>query len=668
MRTKAFLFLLAGTLSCVSGFASTLTVTNVLDNGPGSLRATIAAAAAGDVIQFDPSLNGQVILLATQINVTRAVTIDGPGATNITISGGNHTRILSATAPLALGGVTLKNGFGNGGALLVSRTRATVTGCAFTDNAAPNGTGGAIYNLASALDLSRCTFSGNTAAGFGLGGAFYGSPGVAVTMTDCVFTANSAHDGGAIFADNPLTMLRCTFTGNSIPTDGIAGAVFNEYPTLITACIFTGNSTGDGGEGGALFIGDGVIRDSLISGNTVGTTNGFEAQGAGIWNFGTLRIVNSTIANNTSGAQSQGAGIYNDGALTLDNSTVSGNSTGLSSMGGGVFNEESDGATLSAANTIIARNSAPIGPDILGTFISRGYNLIGNTSGNFGANANDLINVDPLLGPLQDNGGPTATMALLPHSAAIDHGDPAFDPNAFAPPLTTDQRGSLRVDNGQLDIGAYESAPPHFPKIVSLTDPQTVECTSHQGTTASISVQVSDSKGHALVIQWIVNNQVAQTDQIPAAKPTSAGQATYTAIYPDGPTNVTVVVNDGESDPVTQSTTVTIVDTTPPTITSLGASPNVFSPPNHKMVPVTISAAATDICDPNPNIKIISVISNEPGPDQYQITGDLTLNVQSERNGTGNGRVYTIVVQATDDSGNATTKSVTVTVPKGNGK
>jgi len=86
------------------------------------------------------------------------------------------------------------------------------------------------------------------------------------------------------------------------------------------------------------------------------------------------------------------------------------------------------------------------------------------------------------------------------------------------------------------------------------------------------------------------------------------------------------------------------------------------------MVPVTISAAAADICDPNPKTKIISVTSNEPGDGQYQITGDLTLNLQSERNGGGNGRVYTIVVQATDASGNATTKNVTVTVPKGNNK
>jgi hypothetical protein len=663
---KAFLCLLAGALSCVSSSASTLIVTSALDNGPGSLRDTIGAAAAGDVIQFDPALNGQVIALASQIRVTRELRIDGPGADKIAISGGNRTRILFVTAPLTLKGLTLKNGLGDGGALYVSQARASVTGCVFADNASPNGLGGALYNPGSPLEFSNCTFLRNTATGFGLGGVFFGAPHAEVTMTDCTFTDNSAHDGGVIFGDAKLNLVRCIFTNNSIPTDGIAGAVFNESPTFITGCVFTGNSAGEGGEGGALFIADGIIRDSLIANNAVGSTRSEDAQGAGIWNFGTLRIENSTIANNTSGDQSQGAGIYNDGVLILNNSTVSGNAAGASSIGGGIFNDDDDGAILSIANTIIARNSAPAAPDISGTVGSRSYNVIGNIQGNIGATANDFINVDPFLGPLQENGGPTATMALLPGSVAIDHGDPAFNPNAFVPAMTTDQRGARRVDGDRLDIGAYESEPPHFPTINSLTGPQTVECTSQHGTTASVSVQVSDSKGHALIIQWIVNNQVAQTDEIPAAKPTSTGQSTYTAIYPDGPTNVTVVVNDGESDPVTQSTTVTIVDTTAPTITSLSASPNVFSPPNHKMVPVTISAAATDVCDSNPKIKIISVASNEPGGGQYQITGNLSLNLQSERNGGGNGRVYIIVVQAMDAAGNATTKSVTVTVPKGN--
>ena len=663
---KAFLSLLTGALSCVSSYAGTLVVTSSADTGPGSLRATISAAVSGDLIQFDPSLTGQTIVLATPLSVTKSLTINGPGADNLAISGGKRVRIFSATAPLTLTGLTLQNGLGDGAALFVSRTRATVIGCNFTDNAAPNGLGGAIYNPGSPLELTNCRFLHNTASGFGLGGVFFGSTGVAVTMTDCVFTENSAHDGGALFADGPLTLVRCNFAGNSIPTDGIAGAIFNEYLTVITGCTFVGNSAGDGGEGGALFIGDGIIRDSLLANNKVGSTKQYEAQGGAIWNFGTLKIQNSTIANNLSGAQSQGAGIYNDGVLILDNSTISGNSAGDSSMGAGVYNEGGDGASISMANTIIARNSAPAGPDIFGTFTSRGFNVIGNTDGNSGATSNDFVNVDPLLGPLQDNGGPTATMALLPRSVALDHGDPAFDPNAFTPPMITDQRGSLRIDNGQLDIGAYEAAPPHFPKIESLTAAQTVECTSYQGANASISVRVSDSKGHPLVIQWIVNNEIKQTDQIPATKPASGGQITYTALYPDGPTGVTVVVYDGESDPVVQSTSVTVVDTTSPVITSISASPNLFSPPNHKMVPVTISAPTIDICDPHATSRIVAVSSNEPGTGQYEITGDLTLNLLSERNGNGNGRVYTITVQATDASGNTSTKSVTVTVPKGN--
>ena len=113
--------------------------------------------------------------------------------------------------------------------------------------------------------------------------------------------------------------------------------------------------------------------------------------------YGTLRIENSTIANNASGAQSQGAGIYNEGALILDNSTVSGNLAGPSSAGGGVFNGDAGGASVNVANTIIARNAAPVGPDVSGTLVSRGFNLIGNTEGHTGATASDLINIDPLL-------------------------------------------------------------------------------------------------------------------------------------------------------------------------------------------------------------------------------------------------------------------------------
>jgi hypothetical protein len=168
-----------------------------------------------------------------------------------------------------------------------------------------------------------------------------------------------------------------------------------------------------------------------------------------------------------------------------------------------------------------------------------------------------------------------------------------------------------------------------------------------------------------LTVQWFVDNQLQQTDQIPGTQPTTQGSSSYSATFPDGTTNITVSVTDGGAAPVTQSTSVTVGDTTPPTISSMSASPNVLSPPNHKMVAVSVSVSATDSCDPNPMSKIISVASNEPGSNEFQITGDLTLNLQAERSGGGNGRMYVITVQSTDASGNSSTQTVTVMVPKG---
>ena len=102
-----------------------------------------------------------------------------------------------------------------------------------------------------------------------------------------------------------------------------------------------------------------------------------------------------------------------------------------------------------------------------------------------------------------------------------------------------------------------------------------------------------------------------------------------------------------------------------PAIHSVTANPNVLFPPNHKMVNVTIAVSATDNCDVNPKSKIISVSSNEAGGGQFQITGDLTLKLQAEREGGGKGRIYTIRVRCTDMSNNSSTGAVTVTVPKG---
>src|SRR5262249_22109771 len=145
-----------------------------------------------------------------------------------------------------------------------------------------------------------------------------------------------------------------------------------------------------------------------------------------------------------------GGGIYNGGTLTLNNTTVSSN---LSyGAGGGIYNV----GTLHARNTIIAGNTPPTAPHLSGNLGSLGPNPIGDDSGGSGFHPTDLRNLNPLLGPLQNNGGPTLTMALLPGSPAIDAGD-----NTDAPPFDQRGPGFPRIVGGTIDIGAFEVQSPN---------------------------------------------------------------------------------------------------------------------------------------------------------------------------------------------------------------
>ncbi len=141
---------------------------------------------------------------------------------------------------------------------------------------------------------------------------------------------------------------------------------------------------------------------------------------------------------------------------------------------------------------------------------------------------------------------------------------------------------------------------------------------------------------------------------------------TLTANFELGQHVVVVSASNGQTDPVTCSTTVTVHDTTPPQIVNIVATPNVLWPPNHRMVPVNVMVDAVDNCDPSPVARITNVICNEPqnplAPD-WQITGAQSLNLRAERLGEGHGRIYTIVVQCKDLSGNVSTASVDVTAP-----
>ena len=196
-------------------------------------------------------------------------------------------------------------------------------------------------------------------------------------------------------------------------------------------------------DGGALFnVGSLTIVTSTFSGN-----GGPGAYGGAVRNDGVLSVEQSTFSGNRADL---GGAIYNVGTLILNHSTLSGNIA--VEDGGGI----DSGGTLIARNTIFAGNTVDtgLGLDLYGVLTSLGHNLIGNARGGSGFVSSDLLNVNPLLGPLQNNGGPTQTMALLPGSPAIAAGDPTDAPEY-------DQRGPgfPRLVDGQIDIGAFEVQP-----------------------------------------------------------------------------------------------------------------------------------------------------------------------------------------------------------------
>ena len=244
-------------------------------------------------------------------------------------------------------------------------------------------------------------------------------------------------------------------------------------------CVINANGTGNDGGG---VCNDGTGGAAILAINNSTVSNNTAYHGAGICNDGrlkgaTLLQINNTTLNNNSAGDDAGA-ILNiadtKGTAALSNCTISGNSA--QSYGGGINNV----AGLTISNTTFSGNSANFGGSIAignpvtvsigdtvlkagqaggnifndgGTVISRGYNLSSDFGGGYLNGPGDQINTDPILGPLQDNGGPTLTHALLPGSPALNAGDPNFTPPPFF-----DQRGSGfdRVQNGRLDVGSYE--------------------------------------------------------------------------------------------------------------------------------------------------------------------------------------------------------------------
>jgi hypothetical protein len=434
MKSSNFIAMVA-CFSCMnfSSVAATLTVTTTADSGAGSLRSAIAAAGAGDTIDF--AVAGPAIILTSgELVINQDLTIQGPGAGNLAISGNHGSRVFNLNGTVTISDLTIKDGeapdccpsplqYGHnylGGGILSSGV-LTLNRCVVTGNSAGNridvtganwGAGGGVS--ASTLYLNDCSISYNTATGWVAGTSSGG--GVQVTT---------------------LYATRSTFNNN------------RAFAT-------------DGATGGGIFFSSGLITDCTISGNAANAdmagTDGF-GSGGGIATFPaatgtTLTIINTTISGNSATSDplgylgpAKGGGLSIGSSTAIQNSTITGNSPG----GAGSWQPMS----VTIQNTIVAGNL--LDRDVFSPVVSQGHNLIGASAVSAGlvdgVNGDQVgtksLPIDALLGPLQNNGGPTFTHALLPGSPAFNAGD-----NTGAP--ATDQRGFPRIAGGTIDIGAYE--------------------------------------------------------------------------------------------------------------------------------------------------------------------------------------------------------------------
>jgi hypothetical protein len=385
---------------------------------------------------------------------------------------------------------------GPGGGILSQGGLANVSASTFTSNAASDVMGGGAILNQGTLDLTDCTFTSNNSDY--LGGALinFGT----ASVTDCMFTDNSIQEfvsslGGAIYNSGTLTVGGSTFTGNTADYNGAGGAIYSDASLTVTDSTFTSNAVA-GTNGGVLTGGGAIYADTgsttTLIDSTLNENTATGSGGGGVYSDGTLTVVNCTL--NANEADFSGGGICSTTPsvvaghpfLFITDSTIDGNSAGAVTFegamgaGGGVYSL--GGAVING--TIIAQNTAPIGPDVAGlppvaiTGFSGSNDLIGVGEGILNGLTNSLQGtaadpLNPMLAGLFNNGGPTQTMALLTGSPAFGAGANFRVLDAAGHDITaTDQRGIARPTDGRYDIGAYQSAVVHemriIPKPVSI--------------------------------------------------------------------------------------------------------------------------------------------------------------------------------------------------------
>jgi CSLREA domain-containing protein len=481
--------------------AADFTVTKTADTADGtcdadcSLREAIGAANAASgphnialpagTYTLTIAGAGEDANATGDLDYEETTTINGSGSATTIIDGGDIDRVFhTVMGPgLTLNGVTVQNGDaqGSNGGGISSGGQVTLNNSTLTSNEGDQGAGIEAPNIL----LNASHVDGNTGTDQG-GGLWWCCSAAAFTITDSTVDNNFADDqGGGVFqccGDFTLNITNSSVSGNEATDQG--GGVFfccgdTDTNITITGSTIDNNTAADQG-GGFFYCCGGEGSDTIDLVNSSFSGNDAASDGGGIFvcctasGGTTTTITGSTIANNTTTGGGEGGGIYVDGDASITNSTIHNNTA--SDDGGGIMCGEAnlsltnvtitDNTTqvfdsgggvncseFEALNTIIAGNvdTGGVAPDCIGTLNSLGNNLIQDVTGCTiaGDTAGNITGVDPALGDLADNGGPTLTRAVNP-------GTPAYNTGRNAGCPATDQRGVARPQEGTCEIGAYE--------------------------------------------------------------------------------------------------------------------------------------------------------------------------------------------------------------------
>jgi hypothetical protein len=459
-----------------SALAKTFTVNRTDDpNPPGgcsancSLRAAVFAAddhSGADTIRFAKSLPPEIEVTQGNLPIRRELEIDGPGSKKLAVSASQQSRVFHVlSGRVTIRGITIRDG----------RERATANGPRCPGNSSSSFTyalGGGILQDAGRLSLDHVRVSNNSVRDPGSQGVT-GGGGIAmiggrlsIAHSELAENASSGavnSTGGGVFScGGTVTIKKTDIHDSAVTSDavGFGGGIFTQSLdqdrlalTMKQSTVSHNNVSASAvasGGGISVVLGPAKIDASTISDNdATATRGGLAARGAGLYvQDARASVTNTTIANNVgTGPDVLGGGVLVFGTgdmLDLRSSTLVGNSAdGTDSARGGNL------ASLSSAtlrNTIVAKGEATTGSNCDGPVKSSSHDLEDKNTCGFDGEG-DLVNKNPKIGSLAENGGPTRTIALRRGSPAIDHASKKTSPNR-------DQRGFLRGD--EPDIGAYE--------------------------------------------------------------------------------------------------------------------------------------------------------------------------------------------------------------------